>query len=93
MYPNQNCQPCQPECPPVEVPLPPACTGEPCEEIVTGICVKYTGPNIPCVGITTNMTFNQVVQLLAAKICECCEGDPPPPPPCPAPVSLTASAV
>lgn len=73
MYPNQYCQPCQPECPEVEVPPPPACEGEPCVEIVTGPCVRYTGPAIPCAQITTGMNLNEVVQLLAAKICTCCD--------------------
>jgi hypothetical protein len=91
MYPNQNCEPCQPECPEVEIPPAPPCDGEPCAEVVLGPCVRYTGPAIPCVGITTGMNFNAVVQLLAAKICECCDTPPPPPPACNAPTNVTAT--
>lgn len=78
MYPNQNCQPCNSGCPEVEIPAPPPCEGEPCVEITTGECVRYTGPNITCLGVTTNMTLNQVVQAIATSLCD---NTPPPPTP------------
>jgi hypothetical protein len=74
---NQNCQPCQQQLPPVDIPLPPVCVGEACPEVITGPCVRYTGPNIPCINVTTGMDFNQILQLLATKICQCCDGQLP----------------
>jgi hypothetical protein len=47
--------------------LPPAETcpdGEPCDEQVSTECVLYTGPNLPCFGITTNMTMTEVIAIL-----------------------------
>lgn len=69
MYPNQNCQTCPPDPPVEELPPPPACEGEPCEEIFSGVCVRYTGPDISCLGVTTNMSLNQVVQAIATNLC------------------------
>jgi hypothetical protein len=73
MYPNQYCNPCTPECPEVLIPAPPDCEGEPCEEIVQGECVRYTGPAIPCLSITQGESLNSVIQKIAAQLCECCE--------------------
>lgn len=42
-------------------------------EIVTGQCVRYTGPAIPCLEITNGMDLNLVIQKIAAKLCECCD--------------------
>lgn len=75
MYPNQYCNPCTPECPEVLIPSPPDCEGEPCEEIVQGECVRYTGPAIPCLEIVQGESLNSVIQKIAAKLCECCEDD------------------
>lgn len=75
MYPNQYCNPCTPECPEVVIPSPPDCEGEPCEEIVQGECVRYTGPAIPCLEIVQGESLNSVIQKIATKLCECCDDD------------------
>ena len=77
MYPNQYCQPCTEPTPCVPAPPPPDCIGEPCEEIVLDTCVRYTGPAIPCLGILPGVNINQVIQTLAARICDCCDGTLP----------------
>lgn len=77
MYPNQYCHQCHEPEPCVELPAPPDCTGEPCEEIVLDTCVRYTGPAIPCLGIVTGANINQVIQIIAAKLCDCCDDTPP----------------
>jgi hypothetical protein len=77
MYPNQYCHQCNEPEPCVELPAPPDCTGEPCEEIVLDTCVRYTGPAIPCLGITTGANLNQVLQIIANRLCDCCDGTPP----------------
>ncbi len=77
MYPNEYCHQCDPELPPIEVPPPPVCEGEECEEIYTGNCVKYTGPAIPCLSITTNESLNSVIAKIAARLCSCCNGGQP----------------
>jgi|688.fasta_scaffold10085_10 DUF971 family protein len=77
MYPNQYCNPCNEPEPCIEVPAPPDCIGEPCDEIVLDTCVRYTGPAIPCLGITTGANLNQVIQIIAARLCDCCDGTPP----------------
>lgn len=77
MYPNQYCNPCNEPEPCVPAPPPPDCVGEPCEEIVLDTCVRYTGPAIPCLGILTGATLNQVIQIIAARLCDCCDGTPP----------------
>lgn len=77
MYPNQYCHQCTEPDQCVTVPPPPDCTGEPCEEIVLDTCVRYTGPNIPCLGIVTGANINQIVQLIANRLCDCCDGTPP----------------
>lgn len=75
---NPNCNPgcgCNDCCPPVPPPVPPTppeCEGTDCVEIYDGNCVIYTGPNIPCIGIETNNNINTIIQLLAARICDCC---------------------
>jgi hypothetical protein len=51
--------------------LPPAETcpdGEPCDEQVSTDCVIYTGPSIPCYGITTGMTVTQLLSILYSSI-------------------------
>ena len=91
MYPNQNCTPCQNnDCPEVVVPTPPACAKEPCVEITSGECVRYTGPNVTCLNITTGMTLNQVVAQIAAKLCACCPDTPVPT--CTVPTNLTTTS-
>lgn len=77
MYPNQYCKPCNDPEPCIEVPAPPDCIGEPCDEIVLDTCVRYTGPAIPCLGIETGANINEIVQIIAARLCDCCDGTPP----------------
>ena len=73
MYPNQYCNPCNQDCPEVQIPSPPDCVGEPCEEIVQGDCVRYTGPAIPCLDIVQGESLNSVIQKIATKLCDCCD--------------------
>jgi hypothetical protein len=80
MYPNQYCNPCKEPEPCVPAPPPPDCVGEPCEEIVLDTCVRYTGPAIPCLGIETGVSLNSILQIIAEKLCDCCDGTPPPAP-------------
>jgi hypothetical protein len=75
--PNENCVPncscnncCPPPTPPTP-PTPPDCTGTSCTELYDGACVVYSGANISCFGITTNMTFNSIIQAIAQTLCDC----------------------
>lgn len=77
MYPNEYCHRCEPELPPIEVPLPPVCDGEDCEEIYPGTCVKYTGPAIPCLNIAQNEDLNSILVKIANRLCTCCNGGQP----------------
>ncbi len=77
MYPNEYCHQCDPELPPIEVPPPPVCVGEECQEIYPGTCVKYTGPAISCLNIAANESLNSVIQKIAARLCSCCNGGAP----------------
>lgn len=52
-------------------PIPPSCDGNECVELYYGNCVQYTGPDVQCLGITTGMSMNTIVQTLAAAICLC----------------------
>lgn len=74
-YNNSGCNTCNQAVPPACVAAPPVCAGSQCEEIYPGACVVYTGPAIECLGITTGMSLNDVVQILAAELCPegCCE--------------------
>ena len=67
-----NCSNCCPPITPPTPPVPPTCVGTNCAEIYDGACIDYTGPAIPCFGITSGFSLNTVVQLFANKICECC---------------------
>lgn len=46
---NDGCADCSPT---NTVSLPPCVGGEPCDEIAFTDCVKFTGPNLPALGIT-----------------------------------------
>ena len=63
------------KCPEVEIPFtppdPPECDGTECVEIYDGACVKYTGPDLTCAGITTGMTLNTLVETFAGLLCAC----------------------
>lgn len=56
-----SCNPCN-DCPPeVSYTLPDCPGGESCEEILNGNCVKYTGPNLPSLGITSGERLKDVL--------------------------------
>lgn len=38
--------------------------GEPCDEQVSTDCVIYTGPDLPCYGVTSGMTITEVLDIL-----------------------------
>lgn len=70
---NTNCRQCDP-IPQVCVNPPQACDECNCEEIYSGECVTYTGPNIDCLGITNGMSLNDALQIIAERLCVegCC---------------------
>jgi len=63
--PLQNCYDCNnpdpanavglPDCPP---------NSEPCEDLLYSQCVKYTGPNLPTLGITNGMRLKTALAAL-----------------------------
>lgn len=56
-----SCNPCN-DCPPeVSYTLPDCPGGESCEEILNSKCVKYTGPNLPSLGITSGERLKDVL--------------------------------
>ncbi len=73
MASNTNCRQCTPA-PNVCITPPPVCEGCECEEIYSGECVQYTGQDLECLGITRGMSFNEIIQILADKLCAdgCC---------------------
>lgn len=73
-YNNESCSPCRNTVPATCVAGPPVCQGSQCEEIYPGACVLYSGPNIPCLGITNGMSLNDIVQILGEQLCSenCC---------------------
>jgi hypothetical protein len=55
------CTPCN-DCPPVVSYTYPDCPGgESCDEILNGNCVKYTGPNLPSLGISSGERLKDVL--------------------------------
>ena len=73
MASNTNCRTCAPVSP-VCVTPPPVCGGCECEETYSGACVQYTGTDLDCLGITRGMSLNEMIQILADKLCVegCC---------------------
>lgn len=56
-----SCNPCN-DCPPeVSYTLPDCPGGESCDEILNGNCVKYTGPNLPSLGIASGERLKDVL--------------------------------
>jgi len=51
-------------CPEFLAPAEACPAGPKCDELVSTDCVLYTGPDIPCYGITTNMTITEVLDIL-----------------------------
>lgn len=49
---------------------PPVNTCDACKEIVNSNCVKYSGANITCAGITNGSTLTNIIVDLASSICE-----------------------
>ena len=73
-YSNNGCNTCQQPIPATCVTGPPACTGTECDEIYPGACVVYSGPDIPCLGVTNGMSLNDIMQAIADTLCAeaCC---------------------
>lgn len=64
----QGCNPCN-DCPPeVSYVLPDCPAGESCEEILGSKCVKYTGPNLPSLGISSGARLKDLIIKLYAAI-------------------------
>ena len=62
------CNPCN-DCPPdVSYTLPDCPGGESCDEILNGNCVKYTGPNLPSLGVTSGERLKDVLIKLYKSI-------------------------
>jgi hypothetical protein len=56
-----SCNPCN-DCPPeVSYTLPDCPGGESCEEILNSNCVKYTGPNLPSLGVSSGERLKDVL--------------------------------
>lgn len=56
-----SCNPCN-DCPPeVSYTLPDCPGGESCDEILNGNCVKYTGPNLPSLGVSSGERLKDVL--------------------------------
>ena len=73
MYPNNNCNDC-PECPGAITPLPLPDLSGLCGDEYPAACVIYTGENINCLGITSGMTFLEILNIfnIALTACNCC---------------------
>jgi len=70
--PLYNSNPCVTNVVPSIVP----CTnGEPCENVIQDYCVKYTGPDLTCIGIHTNDRLDVIIKAIEKAICDlqtCC---------------------
>jgi len=56
-----SCNPCN-DCPPdVSYTYPDCPAGESCDEILNGNCVKYTGPNLPSLGVSSGERLKDVL--------------------------------
>jgi len=77
MYPDDNCSDC-PDCPEVITPLPLPDLSGLCGDTYDLSCVIYTGPAIPCMGITANMFITDILDLFveASTKCDCCKEPP-----------------
>lgn len=63
-----SCNPCN-DCPPeVSYTLPDCPGGESCDEILNGNCVKYTGPNLPTLGVSSGERMKDVIIKLYKAI-------------------------
>jgi hypothetical protein len=77
MFPNTPCPDCDP-CPEQVVPLPlPDLSEILCNTTYDSTCVVYTGPDIECLGITTNMTFDEIFQIFCTAANSCCSYQAP----------------
>jgi hypothetical protein len=77
MFPNTPCPDCDP-CPEQVVPLPlPDLSEILCNITYDSTCVIYTGPDIECLGITTNMTFDEIFQIFCTAANSCCSYQAP----------------
>lgn len=71
MYPNEYCTPCRSEETIVEVTPPPVCEGETCAEITDAKCVRYSGPDIEELNITSGTNLNDIISLVSEILCGC----------------------
>jgi hypothetical protein len=63
-----SCNTCN-DCPPsVSYTLPDCPNGESCEEILNGKCIKYTGPNLPSLGVSSGERMKDVIIKLYKAI-------------------------
>ena len=74
MYPNNNCTNCN-DCPETIVPLPIEDLHNVCGTTYNINCIIYTGADIDCLGITSGMTFAEILTIFNAGVntCECCK--------------------
>lgn len=45
------------------------CTDYPCPSIIDTTCVVYTGPNLTCIGATTNTCLELILQKIDSQVC------------------------
>jgi len=62
MYPNTPCLTCA-DCPTGVTPTPLPDFHGICGDAYPLSCVKYTGENIECLGITTGMSITQILNI------------------------------
>lgn len=74
MYPNNNCTNCN-DCPETIIPLPLEDLHNVCGTTYNINCIIYTGEDIDCLGITSGMTFAQILNifLIGVNTCDCCK--------------------
>lgn len=45
-----------------------------CTSSTSSDCIKWNGPDIPCIGLTTGMSVTDVEHMLACKVCDIADG-------------------
>lgn len=59
-----------PNNPPIYSTVSP-CLGTECEEYILSNCIKYNGPNLPCLHVTNGMLLNDILVNINNVIGEC----------------------
>jgi len=74
MYPNNLCTDCS-NCPPAVTPLPLPNFHGLCGDEYNLSCVKYTGENIECLGITKGMSITEILIIFQTVLQanSCCD--------------------